>query len=640
MTDYGFIRVGAGIPTVSVANPIYNVEQLCKMADQAHLTDVEITVFPELCITGCTCGDLFLQTTLLREAENAVVHFAKHTNDTDNIYIIGIPIEICGGLYDCAAVLQSGHIMGIVPKLYTVAPYKFTSGKHLSTNHISYAGQQVPIGSSLLFEMPHCRFGIEFGDELACPTPPSTHLALQGADLIFCLAATIESASKQYYQRILVKQQSGCTHSGYIYCSCGFGESTTDVVYGSSAFIAENSHILCESERFSVEPQLIYNDIDIDRLRTERRRNASFAMAQQNIEKVTRNIPLPAIEHTSETLVRTFSPTPFIPQGNALEAHCSEVLSIQVAGLAKRLNHIHGKKIIIGISGGLDSTLALLVCALTFDKLSLSRQGIIGITMPGFGTTDRTYNNAITLMRELNITLREISIKEACIQHFSDIGHDIRVHDTTYENSQARERTQLLMDVANKENAIVIGTGDLSELALGWATYNGDHMSMYGVNAGVPKTLVKYLVQWYAYHHCEGIVRSTLLDIANTPISPELIPAQEDGSIKQKTEDLVGPYELHDFFIYHFLRSCYTPEKIFYLARHTFADRFDEATIKHWLQTFLRRFFSQQFKRSCMPDGPKVGSVSLSPRGEWQMPSDTAAAIWLARTEQENGIRD
>jgi len=636
MTDYGFVRVGAAIPTVSVANPAYNVEQLCKMADEAYQSGIAITVFPELCVTGCTCGDLFLQSTLLRETENAVFHFTRHTASTDNIFIIGMPLEVNGALYNCAAVIQSGHILGIVPKIITAEqPYKFVSGKHLTRESICYAGQQVPIGRYLLFDTSLYRFAVEFGEELGCPTPPSSHLALSGAELIFCLASAVEMVGNQSYRRMLIMQQSGRTHCGYTYCSCGFGESTTDAVYGNSAFIAENSHILCESERFALGQQLIYNDIDIDRLHTERRRNASFAFAQQNLKEEITHIQVQPVSPSGKILVRTFSPTPFIPKDETLESHCNEVLSIQAAGLAKRLHHIHADKVVIGISGGLDSTLALLVCVLTFDKLAIPRQGIIGITMPGFGTTDRTYSNALTLMRELGITLREISIKEACIQHFHDIGHDISVHDTTYENSQARERTQLLMDVANKENAIVIGTGDLSELALGWATYNGDHMSMYGVNAGVPKTLVKHLVQWYAYHHCEGVVRSTLLDIVNTPISPELIPAKEDGSIKQKTEDLVGPYELHDFFIYHFLRSCYIPEKIYYLACQTFAGRFDNATIKHWLQTFLRRFFNQQFKRSCMPDGPMVGSVSLSPRTSWQMPSDAMATAWLNNLNKE-----
>ena len=639
--QHGFIKVGAAVPLVSVADPTYNVDQLITLAHRAHEEGAEVTVFPELCITGYTCGDLFTQQTLLRDAENGVARFAEATREYDNIYIVGAPIYVCGALYNCALIVQQGRILGIVPKCYIPNYGEFNERRWFSTGYnlrmednIIYAGQSVHIGSYQIFHTGRYAFGVEICEDLWSVTPPSSALALQGAEIIFNLSASDEVTGKHDYLRSLLMQQSARSMAGYVYTSSGYGESTTDLVFAGKAFVAENGAMIAEGKRFCFDAQLVCTEIDLDKLRMERRGNTTFATAQADLFPKATHVHTVPITECEGVLTRHFAALPFVPQGEELDSHCSEVLNIQVAALAKRLTHIHCSKVVIGISGGLDSTLALLATVRTFDRLELPRTGIIGVTMPGFGTTDRTYQNALDLMRLLGVTLREISIKEACIQHFKDIEHDIAVHDTTYENSQARERTQLLMDVANRENAIVIGTGDLSELALGWATYNGDHMSMYGMNAGIPKTLVRHLVQWEAEHNYDAATRDILLDIVNTPISPELIPAKEDGTIKQKTEDLVGPYELHDFFIYHFLRSGYTPKKIYYIACLTFDGQYDKSTIKKWLTTFFRRFFQQQFKRSCLPDGPKVGSVSLSPRGDWRMPSDASAASWLKECEE------
>ena len=472
------------------------------------------------------------------------------------------------------------------------------------------------------------KFGVEICEDVWAPIPPSNNLALAGADIILNLSASDELIGKHDYLRSLLAQQSARTIGGYVYASCGFGESTQDVVYGGNAMIFENGKLLVEGERFSFQPQIRMCQIDVEKLRTERRQNTTFINAQRGAHAL--NIPAKAVAPKDFVLTRDIDAHPFIPKSGDMQTRCEEILSIQVAGLAKRLYHINAKTAVIGISGGLDSTLALLVTVKAFDKLGLERKGIVGVTMPGFGTTDRTYNNAIKLMQTLGVTIREISIAKAVTQHFEDIGHDMKLHDITYENSQARERTQILMDVANQVNGIVVGTGDLSELALGWATYNGDHMSMYGVNAGVPKTLIRYLVSYVAGE----MATETLLDIVDTPISPELIPADEQGRIKQKTEDLVGPYELHDFFIYYFLRYGFGPAKIYIMAQKAFKDAYDDETIKKWLKTFCRRFFTQQFKRSCLPDGPKVGSVSLSPRGDWRMPSDASSALWISECEK------
>ena len=635
---YGMIKVAAAVPAVKVADVDYNVLQVESLIAQAEGQGVEVLVLPELCLTGYTCQDLFKEQLLLDKAEEGLLVLLDFTRKLDVITIVGLPVQIGSLLYNCAAVVQSGTLLGVVPKTYLpnygefYEKRWFASAQGLKPQDIYLAGSPIHVTSepTIFTTCDGVRFGIEICEDVWAPVPPSNRLALAGADIIFNLSASDELIGKHRYLRQLLCQQSARTMSGYVYASCGFGESTQDVVYGGNAMILENGRLLAEGERFSFQPQIKITQIDIERLRAERRTNSTFITAQARVSCQPYNIVCKPVASREFELIRTVDPHPFIPKDDMMQESCEEILNIQVAGLAKRLYHINGTKAVIGISGGLDSTLALLVTVKAFDKLGLSRQGIIGITMPGFGTTDRTYNNALTLMKELGVTIREISIAKAVTQHFEDIGHDAQQHDITYENSQARERTQILMDVANKENAIVVGTGDLSELALGWATYNGDHMSMYGVNAGVPKTLVRHLVTFLAGE----MATKVLLDIVDTPISPELIPADNQGRIKQKTEDLVGPYELHDFFLYYFLRFGFRPAKIFVLAKKAFDGMYDEEVIKKWLQTFCRRFFSQQFKRSCMPDGPKVGSVSLSPRGDWRMPSDASSALWLKDIEK------
>ena len=597
---------------------------------------VQILTFPEMCITGYTCGDLFAQQLLLEQAEMALIQILNSTRQLDIISILGMPVVVNSTVINAAVVIQKGKILGVVPKTY-LPNYKefyeqrwFTSALQVSENSVRLCGQIVPMGNNLLFETAETTFGIEICEDLWATVPPSSSLALQGAEIIFNLSADDEGIGKHNYLCSLISQQSARCISGYVFSSSGFGESTTDVVFAGNGLIYENGYLLARSERFCMEEQLIINEIDVECIRAERRVNTTFAANKANCPgKEAVRISTEFVNSKDLNLTRTFNPHPFVPQGNELNSRCEEIFSIQIAGLAQRLLHTGAKTAVIGISGGLDSTLALLVCVKTFDKLGLSRKDILGITMPGFGTTDRTYHNAIDLMNSLGVSIREISIREACIQHFKDIGHDLNIHDVTYENSQARERTQILMDIANQTWGMVIGTGDLSELALGWATYNGDHMSMYGVNAGIPKTLVKHLVQWVAENGMDETSKATLLDIVDTLISPELIPADENGEIKQKTEDLVGPYELHDFFLYYFLRFGFRPSKIYFLAQTAFSGVYDDETIKKWLQTFFRRFFNQQFKRSCLPDGPKVGSISISPRGDWRMPSDASSAAWL-----------
>ena len=628
---YGFVKVAAAVPAVKVADVDYNVQQIESIIAQAEGRGVEVIVFPELCITGYTCQDLFKEQLLLDRAESAVITLLDFTRKLDIISIVGLPVIINGLLYNCAAVIQSGQLLGIIPKTYlpNYAEFYekrwFASAQDLNPTVFYFAGTSVSVSAEpkLFVTTYGMKFGVEICEDVWAPIPPSNNLALSGADIIFNLSASNELIGKHAYLKSLLAQQSARTISGYVYASSGFGESTQDLVYGGNAMIFENGHLLVEGDRFSFSPQIQQCQIDIEKLRVERRQNTTFINAQRSSHAL--EIACKPVQERDFELQRTIDPHPFIPKNEDMQSACEEILNIQVAGLAKRLYHINAQKAVIGISGGLDSTLALLVTVKAFDKLDLNRKGIIGITMPGFGTTDRTHNNAVKLMNTLGVTIREISIAKAVTQHFEDIGHDMKHHDITYENSQARERTQILMDVANQENAIVIGTGDLSELALGWATYNGDHMSMYGVNAGVPKTLIRYLVTYVSGE----MATETLLDIVDTPISPELIPADEKGNIKQKTEDLVGPYELHDFFIYYFLRYGFRPKKIFLLAQKAFASTYDDATIKKWLITFCRRFFNQQFKRSCLPDGPKVGSVSLSPRGDWRMPSDASSALWL-----------
>ena len=619
---YGFVKVAAAVPAVKVADVEYNVQQIESLIAQAEGRGVELMVLPELCLTGYSCQDLFKQQALIDRAEQGVMLLLDFTRKLDIITVFGLPVVINGLLYNCAAVIQSGALLGIVPKTYLpnygefYEKRWFASAQDLNPTDIYFAGSPVHVTSEpqLFVTADGVKFGCEICEDVWAPIPPSNNLALAGADIILNLSASDELIGKHTYLKSLLAQQSARTISGYVYASCGFGESSQDAVYGGNALIFENGHLILEGSRFSFQPQLQVNQIDVEKLRSERRVNTTFINAQRHA-------------HAHENVCKAVAPE-----------SCEEILNIQVAGLAKRLYHVSAEKAVIGISGGLDSTLALLVTVKAFDKLGLDRNGIIGITMPGFGTTDRTHNNAVKLMETLGVTVREISIAKAVTQHFEDIGHNPKIHDTTYENSQARERTQILMDVANKENAIVVGTGDLSELALGWATYNGDHMSMYGVNAGVPKTLIRHLVKYVA----SEMATETLLDIVDTPISPELIPADENGQIKQKTEDLVGPYELHDFFIYYFLRYGFSPSKIFMLAKKAFCTAspvegrdafYEEATVKKWLTVFCRRFFTQQFKRSCMPDGPKVGSVSLSPRGDWRMPSDASFAPWVKECE-------
>ena len=610
---------------------------------QASEKGVQIIAFPELSVTGYTCLDLFAQQTLLDGAEEALLQLVSNTADLDILTIVGVPLRTENRLINAAVVFQKGAIRGVVPKTY-LPNYKefqeqrwFTSATELRESTISIGEEEYPMGSHLLFRSGRLTAGIEICEDLWVPVPPSSLLAMEGANIIFNLSASNELIGKHAYLRSLICQQSARCMAGYVYASSGFGESSTDLVFAGNGIIAENGNLLAESPRFTMEEQLVISEIDIETLQNDRQVNTSFMYGTSGLPKekaqvVDFQVRIP----DGFSLTRPVDPHPFTPSGEALKERCEEIFHIQVAGLAKRLVHAHAQTAVVGISGGLDSTLALLVTVMTFDVLKMPRGQIIGITMPGFGTTDRTYTNACDLIRSLGVTLKEIPIKEACLQHFRDIDHDPSVHDVTYENSQARERTQLLMDVANQKNGLVIGTGDLSELALGWATYNGDHMSMYGVNGSIPKTLVKYLVEWVANHKVDDASRLTLLDIVDTPISPELIPADENGNIKQKTEDLVGPYELHDFFLYHFLRFGFHPSKIYFLAQKAFAGIYDNATVKKWLYTFFRRFFQQQFKRSCLPDGPKVGSVSLSPRGDWRMPSDAVSRLWLEEIERIN----
>ncbi|MBQ9637056.1 MAG: NAD(+) synthase [Prevotella sp.] len=663
--QYGFIKVATAVPTVRVADVDYNLTQIESLIAQAEGKGVEVIVFPELSLTGYTCQDLFSQGVLLDAVEQAVLRLLDFTRQLDIVSIVGLPLVVGDLLLNCAAVVQKGQLLGIVPKTY-LPNYSefyekrwFASAQDLRPTEIHFAGNAVTVSpdAQLFRTCDGVLFGIEICEDVWAPTPPSNLLALAGADIVFNLSASDDLIGKHDYLKALLAQQSARMMTGYIYSGCGFGESTQDVVYGGNALIYENGRLLQEGRRFIMESQMVTGQIDVERLRAERRTNSTYVNAQRNLKFDLQN-GLTAVHVTNcrsytprdFVLEREFSPLPFIPASEDMTKSCDEIFNIQVMGLAKRLVHTNAKRVVIGISGGLDSTLALLVCVKTFDRLGLDRRGILGVTMPGFGTSDRTYHNAIALMEGLGVDIREISIAKAVAQHFEDIGHDMSAHDVTYENAQARERTQILMDLANEVGGMVIGTGDLSELALGWATYNGDHMSMYGVNASVPKTLIRYLVRFVALKEKDLMATeptqsqhadpaAILLDIVDTPISPELIPADEHGEIKQKTEDLVGPYELHDFFLYYFLRFGFSPAKLYLLARRAFdghddgAGRYDEETIKHWLTTFIRRFFSQQFKRSCLPDGPKVGSVSLSPRGDWRMPSDASSAVWLKECE-------
>ena len=636
---YGLIKVAAAIPGVRVADVEYNVQQIESQIAQAEGKGAEIIVFPELSLTGYSCQDLFRQQLLLDKAEEGLLVLLDFTRKLDIIAIVGLPVRIGSLLYNCAAVLQHGCLLGLVAKTY-LPNYNefyekrwFASSTDLIAQDVYLAGSPVHVSSrpQVFRTCDGVSFGIEICEDVWAPLPPSNNLALAGADIIFNLSATDELIGKHHYLESLLAQQSARMMCGYVYSSCGYGESTQDVVYGGNALVFENGRLLAQASRFAIDPQMRIQQIDVDRLRSERQNNTTFRTAQDGAD--AEFVDCKPVAPRDFELIREVNPLPFIPTGEKMAESCEEILNIQTMGLVKRLQHTHCDKAVIGISGGLDSTLALLVVVRAFDRLGLSRRGIIGITMPGFGTTGRTHQNAVDLMESLGITQREISIAKAVTQHFLDIGQDPNQHDVTYENSQARERTQILMDVANQVGGMVIGTGDLSELALGWCTYNGDHMSMYGVNGGVPKTLVLHLIRYISQQPLFADQRDTLIDIIDTPISPELTPADAKGNIQQKTEDLVGPYELHDFFLYYLMRYGFRPAKIYMLAQHAFGGSYDDATIKKWLQTFCRRFFNQQFKRSCLPDGPKVGSVSLSPRGDWRMASDAVSTLWIKECE-------
>ena len=651
MSYFGFIRVAAAIPELKVADCNFNVKRIKNLLNQAVKEKVEIVCFPELSITGYTCGDLFMQNKLIEEAEEAVYNLVESTEDLPITYIIGAPIRINNCLYNCAIVCYRGDIQGIVPKSFLPNNSEFYEKRWFnpasedSPTMINYAKYDVWFGKNLLFGSENEKFAVEICEDLWAPIPVSSHHCLAGANMIFNLSASNELTGKNEYLNSLIGQQSARCIAGYIYASAGWGESTTDVVFAGNGMIYENGVLLAESERFKPGEQLVISEIDLDRLDNDRLRSSSFRdsiTGSKDYQCVNLDI-LNEDDWEDEwkeskkakkapkapfKLSRSINPLPFVPSEKLYNQTCSEVFSIQTFGLAKRIRHTNAASSVIGISGGLDSTLALLACVNTYDKLGISRGKITGVTMPGFGTTDRTYNNAILLMQSLGVTIREISIKAACEQHFKDINHSPGIYDTTYENAQARERTQILMDIANQTNGLVIGTGDMSELALGWATYNGDHMSMYGINSGIPKTLVRHLVKWVAETQSDKKTSSILNDVLDTPVSPELLPSK-NGVISQCTEEIVGPYELHDFFLYYTIRFGFTPEKILFLAKQAFDRKYAPTIISKWMKTFYKRFFSQQFKRSCVPDGPKVGSINLSPRGDWRMPSDASDALWI-----------
>ena len=636
---HGFIKVAAATPDIRVADVDYNKGQIIKQMDEAAEAGAKIIVFPELCITGYTCSDLFLQDILLNSAKKALVEIAEHTKNLDALVFVGVPIAVGGELYNVAAALNHGNILGFTTK--SVLPNygefyemrQFRPGPK-KAEKILFGGKEIPFGPQLLFvenQMANLIVSAEICEDVWSPVPPSIEAAREGATVIVNCSASDETIGKASYREALISGQSARLISGYIYANAGEGESTTDLVFGGHNLIAENGTILAEAKRFS--NGIIYTEFDVQKIANERRKNTTFTETQ---EHVLPRIPF-GLEQTETILTRTFPSRPFVPRDDQERAkRCEEILTIQAMGLKKRLAHTHAKSAVVGISGGLDSTLALLVTAKAFDALGLERSGITAVTMPCFGTTDRTYQNACKMSLKVGATLREVRIGDAVMQHFKDIGHDPQDHSVTYENSQARERTQVLMDIANQTGGLVIGTGDMSELALGWATYNGDHMSMYGVNASVPKTLVRHLVHYFADTCEDSSLKEVLYDVLDTPVSPELLPPK-DGEIAQKTEDLVGPYELHDFFLYYFLRMGYEPGKIYRIAKLSFAGEYDDETIYKWLRTFCWRFFSQQFKRSCLPDGPKVGTVALSPRGDWRMPSDACVALWIQNLEKEAG---
>ena len=634
----GFVKVAAASIQVSVADTEFNKISICNAIDEAVKNGAKIVVLPELCLTGYTCSDLFLQEKLINSAKEKLFEIADCTKAADALIFVGLPLIVNDKLYNCAAAINRGNILGIVPKVRIPNYSEFYELRHFNKgNDVPFDIELkdnvvVPFGTNIIFECDKyskLKVAAEICEDVWAPNPPSNSHGLNGATVIVNLSASDETTGKDIYRRNLINGQSARMLCGYVYANAGEGESTTDLVFGGHSIISENGLILAEAKRF--ENQIIYGDIDVEKLIMERVRMTTFegSFTNDSYRKVKFKIDI------KETSVdRKFDPAPFVPSNvEDRTRRCEEILSIQSMGLKKRLKHTGCKNAVVGISGGLDSTLALLVTVRAFDMLGLERENIIAVTMPCFGTTDRTYNNAVLLIKGLNATFKEVDIKEAVTLHFKDIEQDINKHDVTYENSQARERTQVLMDIANKYNGMVIGTGDMSELALGWATYNGDHMSMYGVNASVPKTLVRHLVRYYADTCGDKKLTEILLDILDTPVSPELLPPQ-DGKISQKTEDIVGPYELHDFFLYYILRFGFEPSKVFRIAKNAFEGIYTDEVILKWLKTFYRRFFSQQFKRSCLPDGPKVGSVAVSPRGDLRMPSDASAKIWLDDVEK------
>ena len=630
MNEYGYVRCAAASLKMEVANPRWNEQEMEHVIAEAVSNGVAILVLPECAMTGYTCADLFFQKTLLEETEHQIAKLKKFLEGKEIIVAVGAPIQIENKLYNMGIVLQNGHILGMVPKTY-LPNYNefyeqrwFASSADLKESEIEFLGEKVPVGRDLLFGNQNTYFALEICEDLWSVTPPSDTYALNGATILLNLSASNETIGKKEYRENLIKMHSAKQISAYVYASSGPLESTTDILFSGATLIYENGSKLAEGKRFQFDNTLTIGDVDVEKLLHDRMKNTSFHTNQlEPVRKIHCSIPA-----TNQPIRRTYAKYPFVPSNpNKRNERANEILTIQSCALARRLKHTGSKKCILGVSGGLDSTLAYLVILRAFDILKIAPQNLIAVTMPGFGTTDRTYQNAKELIRKTGATLREVSIKDACILHYKDIGHDADNHDVTYENAQARERTQILMDIANQEGGLVIGTGDLSELALGWCTYNGDHMSMYAVNTSIPKTLVRYLVEYEMQNN--ETLHDVLKSILDTPISPELLPPSKDGKILQKTESKIGPYMLHDFFLYHFLRNGFSTKKIFYLAKETFKDDYEEEELRKWLTVFMKRFFSQQFKRSCLPDGVKVGSVSLSPRGDLRMPSDATSTIWI-----------
>lgn len=640
--DFGFLKIGAFSPRTCVANPKQNAIYTLDALRYAQEEGVQVAVLPELCLSGYTCGDLFGQDVLLDSCEQALLGLAEQTKGFSTVIVIGIPLRVDGFLYNCAAVLHRGKILGFVPKTY-LPNYQefyekrwFVSAEQAKAETIRFAGEDIPFGNLLFRLNDRAVLGVEICEDLWVPLPPSTRMAQAGANVIVNLSASNEAVAKNDYRRAMIAQQSAKALCAYAYASAGVGESTTDLVFAGACTVAENGTLLADSPRFLLEGSEAVACVDLERLLSQRRQNGSFPDNATLVPPPAYRVidaPVPALEEAQ--INRAYDKHPFVPDDRVKrEERCREILSIQAAGLAKRLSHTGMQKLVLGISGGLDSTLALLVSVRTMELLKLPTNNIICVTMPGFGTTDRTYDNAVELIQCIGATFREIDIRPACLQHMADIGHDPVLHDVTYENTQARERTQILMDLANKEGGILVGTGDLSELALGWCTYNADHMSMYGVNCGVPKTLVRHLVENFAAQ-ADARTARVLRSVLDTPVSPELLPPDEVGQIAQKTEEKIGPYELHDFFLYHFLRFGTNPQKLLFLAKRAFGDQYTQQQLTAWLRLFLTRFFQSQFKRSCLPDGPKVGSVSLSPRGDWRMPSDAQVNAWLDTLENK-----